>query len=511
MSQTTSIPTRTQFARNVLLNWIAMFAGMVVPFFLSPLTVHRLGNVLYGVWVLVVSSVAYFQLLDLGLRTAITTFVSKANALGLHDESQRIVSTAVWIRIGISVVIMLLAGLIAVIFPHIFQVPATIRNDVRLAILLTAASLAFTLGAGVPSAVLAALHRYDLLSTVNLARTFVRAGGFVVLLERGYGIVALAAWELAVAALTCCTMATVCAWLFPDVRHVLRLPEQEMVRKLWSYSSYAFLVTIAGAIVNYMDNGVVGYFLTPAAVTFYAIAGNLILYSRELIGAMSNTFVPVASGFRAGGRTDQLRRLLFRGTQASLVVSLPISIVLFMRGGTFIGLWMGQEYAGISGGVLRILLLNQILTVANLTSSGVVYGMEKHRPLAMWALVEAFCNLTLSVLLVRRMGLAGVAWGTSIAGVICNLLFWPGYVSKLLEVSVTEYLAKAWGYTALCAIPFLVACWYQERYWPATSLPEFFLQTASILPIFMITAILMFRKELVPYMPARLQAAFGGD
>ena len=509
MSRTGTIPTRAQFTRNVLLNWVAMFAGMVVPFFLSPFTVHHLGNVLYGVWVLVVSSVAYFQLLDLGLRSAITTFVSKAHTLGLHKESQRIVSTAVWIRIGISGVIMLLASAIAALFPHIFSVSTAIRSDVRLAILLTAASLALTLGSGVPGAVLAALHRYDLLSTVNLLRAFVRAGGFVILLERGYGLVALAAWELAVAGLTCFAMANVCGWVFPDVRHVLRMPEQEMVRKLWNYSAYAFLVTIAGAIVNYMDNAVVGYFLTPVAVTFYAISGNLILYSREAIGALSNTFVPVASCFKAGGRTDQLRRLLFRGTQASLLLSMPISIVLFVRGRIFIGLWMGQEYAAISGEVLQILLLNQILTVANLTSSGIVYGMEKHRPLAVWALVEAFCNLFLSVLLVHRMGLAGVAWGTSIAGVICNLLFWPRYVSKLLGVSTTEYLSKAWGYTSLCAIPFFFACLYQERHWPAASLPEFFLQIATILPLFIITVILMFRKELVAHMPARFQAAFG--
>ena len=83
------MPTRFQFARNVVLNWAAMLAGMLVPFFLSPITVHHLGNLVYGIWVLIISSVVYFNLLDLGLRNAVVTFVAKAHTQGAHQESGR--------------------------------------------------------------------------------------------------------------------------------------------------------------------------------------------------------------------------------------------------------------------------------------------------------------------------------------------------------------------------------------------------------------------------------------
>src|SRR5215469_3628340 len=101
--------TRTQFIRNALLNWVALLIGMLVPFFLSPFTIHHLGNVVYGIWVLAISSVSYFQLLDLGLRNAVTSFVSKSRALGQEDESRRVVSAAVWLRLGISTLILALA------------------------------------------------------------------------------------------------------------------------------------------------------------------------------------------------------------------------------------------------------------------------------------------------------------------------------------------------------------------------------------------------------------------
>jgi len=503
--------TRLQFVRNALLNWSALLVGLLVPFFLSPFTIHHLGNVVYGIWILVVSSVSYFQLLDLGLRNAITSFVSKSNTLGLYEESKRIVSTAVWLRIAISLIIIVLSIPIAVWFPHIFSIPAGFSSQARLAIILTALSLAVGLASGVPSAVLAALHRYDLLSGTTLARTIIRASGFVFLLERHYGIVSLAAWELASAALMGVILTFLCARTFPELRHFMRPPEPAMIRKLWSYSAYAFLITVGGAIINYMDNAVVGIFHSPVAVTFYAIAANLILYSREVISTMSNMFVPIASGFEAGGKAEQLRGLLLRGTQASLLLSLPISIVLFLRGRTFIALWMGADYGSISGRVLQILLLNQVLTVANLTSAGIVYGMAKHKPLARWALFEAVTNLLLSLLLVRRLGIYGVAWGTAIAGIICNLVFWPRYVSRLLQIPARTYLWKAWGYAVFAAVPFAAACWYQERYWPASNLIVFFAEIGAILPIFGLSAAFIFRKDLMSFVPRRLSAAFSGD
>src|SRR5260370_36895258 len=86
--------------RSVALNWIALAISIGVAFFLSPFVVHRLGNVAYGIWTLVNSMIAYMGLLDLGLRGAVTRFVSKHHVRNEHLQSSRAVSTAVWFRAG---------------------------------------------------------------------------------------------------------------------------------------------------------------------------------------------------------------------------------------------------------------------------------------------------------------------------------------------------------------------------------------------------------------------------
>ena len=86
---------------------------------------------------------------------------------------------------------------------------------------------------------------------------------------------------------------------------------------------------------------------------------------------------------------------------------------------------MGDQYAQPSGTVMQILLISVVLGSANTTSAGIVYGMEKHKRLAFWAIGEAVANLVLSIILVQKIGIYGVAWGTAIPSIFIELLSGP--------------------------------------------------------------------------------------
>src|ERR1700687_3337874 len=105
------MPRARRIAQNILSNWFALVVATAVGFFLSPYVVHHLGNLAYGVWVLVSSLVAYINLLDLGLQSAVVRFVSKGVAQENHDESSQTGSGALWMRLWISLAIIA-AGLV---------------------------------------------------------------------------------------------------------------------------------------------------------------------------------------------------------------------------------------------------------------------------------------------------------------------------------------------------------------------------------------------------------------
>ena len=487
--------TTKRFAFNVVMNWAAMAVGMVVPFFLSPIVVHRLGTVAYGVWILAVSTVAYLNLLDLGLRSAIIRYVSKAETQGNFDEARNAIAAALWFRLLIAGVVAVLSVALAYVFPHLFKVPDGLERAAQITVLLCALGVAIALLSGVYGAVLAAIHRFDVLSAVAIVQTLARAAGVILILRSGRGLVALACWEFTVVLL-----AGLITWLsavriFPACKFRLGRPEMKTLKKIWSYSLTTFIIVIAVQVVFNTDNLVVGAFMSVGVVAFYSIGGSLVAYSRQIVTALSTTFTPLASSLEASGKTAELRQLLLRGTQATLALALPVSLTLLLRGKTFIGLWMGHQYSEISGTVLQILMISQFFGVANTTAGQIAFGIEKHKTVANWAITEAALNLALSIVLVKTIGLYGVAWGTSIATALIHLIFWPRYVNKLLGVPVRQYLWEGWTKITLCSIPFGVVCAVADRYWHAGSLVVFLAQIFVTLPVYVVCVVVVFRQE----------------
>ena len=477
------------------MNWAAMAVSMIVPFFLTPFVIRSLGITAYGIWILAVSTVSYLNVLDMGLRSAVIRFVSKAQAQDKPEDARAAIGAALWVRVLISSGVAVLSILLALLFPHLFKIPVELQKAAQITVLMCALGVAFTLISGVFGAVLAATHRFDILSSISAVQTLARAGGVILILRSGHGLVPLAYWEVSIALLGGLATCGIALKIFPSCRVRIARPDMAILKKIWSYSLTTFIFIIAVQIVTNTDNLVVGAFVSIGTVAFYAIGGSLMGYSWQVVSSVSSTFTPMASNLEAGGKADDLRRLLLRGTQVTLGIALPISLALVVRGKTFIGLWMGPQYSQIAGTVLQILIISQFFGVADGTAGSIMVAIDKHKPVAKSAVIEAVLNLGLSILLVKTIGVYGVAWGTSIAMAIVHIAFWPRYVQKVLGVPIRTFLWEGWMKITVTSIPYAILCGVTERYWHPANLIAFFAQILAILPMYAVCVALVFRKE----------------
>ena len=482
--------------RNEFSIWLGTAATMAVGFFLSPFLVHRLGNEAYGIWVLAISSISYLGALDLGMRSSVLRFVSKGHTTGDHEAASAALSGALWVRLQISVVVLLLSGILAYLFPILFKVPPDLAHSARIAVSIIGFNLALTMSLGVFGGVISGLNRYDLQTVVTLVQMVIRVAGVVIVLHQRRGIVAIAFCELLAALGGNVLLLVIARRIYPELRVLFTRPSPDVLRSLWSYSFYAFLTTVALQLVYQTDNLVVGTFVSASMVTFYAIGNSLCRYTDQFTGAMTMSFVPAASTFEAAGNTAKLRSLYTVGTRSMMALYLPILTTLLVRGRTFIGLWMGPQYAHISGTVLMILGTALVVSQANNTAFAIAFGTERNKIIAKWALAEGAANLTLSILLVRWLGIYGVAVGTLIPNLAIHLIFWPRYVSKLVGMRSWEVIGTVWMPMLLSAVPFSVASYWVNVTFPAKDMLIFFAQTAALLPIFLLAVSLVFRDQL---------------
>lgn len=470
--------------RNVLSNWGAYVLAMGINFFLSPYVVRHLGDTGYGVWTVILSLTGYLGLLDLGVRGAVTRYVAKFHAQADHEKASNLASSAMVIFSSAGLAAMLASAVFAAVIVDRMKIPPEYLAASRIVLLLTGLSIAISLVNGVFGGILIGLQRFDVTNTIEISLNLVRAGAVVWVLREGYGIVTLAIVQLGFTALRWICNVFLARHYYPQLKIRLSHASKSGMKLIFSFSVFSFLLHVSGSLIYATDNIVIAAFLPVSAVTFYVIAGNLTEYTRTLVSGISQTMTPLASSVEARQDLKQLQRIVLLSSRTGTMVVLPIAVTFMLRGSNFIGLWMGPQYAALSGKVLWVLSLALLFWAANSVSAGTMLGLSKHKPLVPALLFEGILNLCLSILWVRgTLGIVGVAWGTVIPNFISSLIFWPWYVRHTLKIDPLTYAVSAWLRPGIAILPFAVASLAIEHFMPAANLFVFFSEVACILPL----------------------------
>lgn len=480
----TPAKAKSRVIRNVITNWGAYVISMGVNFLLSPFLVRHLGNEGYGVWTLILSLTGYLGLLDLGVRGAVTRYVAKFHTEADHEKASHAASSAMVIFSTAGLIAILVSVLLAVFVVGRMQIPGNYMTAARIVMLITGLSLATSLVNGVYGGVLVGMQRFDLTNSVEIVINILRAGVIVAALYSGSGLVTLAIIQLACTIARWLANVALTRRLYPELRIHFSQADWAGVKLIFSFSLFSFLLHVSGSLIYASDAVVIGFYLPVTAVTFYVIGGNLVEYTRTVVGGISGTMTPLASSTEALKNHERLQEIVLFSSRAGSMVVLPIALTFILRGSAFIGLWMGSRYADLSGSVLRILSFTLIFWAANSVTAGSLLGLSKHKPIVPMLLSEGICNLALSILWVRgSLGILGVAWGTLVPSLVSSLIFWPWYIRRSIGIEPVKYAISAWVRPGIGVLPYALATQTIEHYWPATNLVVFFLQVALVLPL----------------------------
>jgi len=468
--------------RNVLWNWATFVFTVAITFVLSPYVVHNLGNTTYGIWVLLSSMVGYLGLLDFGVRGAVTRYVAKLHAEASHREASRLASTAMSI-FGATGGIAILASLVlAAIIVQRFDITPAQANSARIVVLLGGLTVAASLLGGVFGGIVIGLQRFDLNGQIEIGIGLLRAAAIYLALRRGLGIVSLAGIQFLVSAGRTLASAWLARRLYPELRLRLGTWNRDAFHQIFSFSFFSTLLQFSSSLILYSDSVVIGIFMPVGAITFFAIAGNLVDYARSLVRGISTTLTPRTSALEAEA-PSYIGAVSVRASRLATLLILPIVVTFWLRGERFVGLWMGPSYGGPTGDVLRILTLSLCFVAATHVTQSALMGISAHGRLVPFFIAEALINLGLSVLWVRQLGLPGVAWGTTVPSLVTSLVVMPWYVHRTLKVPVWRYAWEAWGRPLLAMVPFAAATAVIERVWPAGGLVSYFAGVLVVLPL----------------------------
>ncbi len=434
--------TQTIF-RQVLINTLSNYGGKIVTlgvwFFLTPYILSKLGQSVYGMWVIVGSLVSYGSLLDFGIANAITKYVAEYHAKEEYDQAHSLVATALWLYTIVGLAAILLGAILAPILPHIFNIPVDQRTTFSWLILLSGIGLGISLPSAAPISVLRGLHRFDVINLISISGMLLLAGSMVLVLHLGGGALGLVMVNIMANLL----MQVPAIWLIRRNARKLnfgyRGAKRSLLKTVAGYSSALFVISIAGQLKVKTDEVVVGTFLTISDVTPYSIAHRLSDIPQMLTDQFMKVLMPLSSRLHSENDHGRLRQLYLISTRLTMAMFLPLGLGAVILAKPFLTAWVGSAYAPYSGLVL-LLISASFFDTLMWPANAILQGMAKHRVLAYAAIISGVVNLLISIALVKPLGLAGVALGTLIPTSLECVFYVLPYSMRVVEIDIRTVL-----------------------------------------------------------------------
>jgi O-antigen/teichoic acid export membrane protein len=198
------------------------------------------------------------------------------------------------------------------------------------------------------------------------------------------------------------------------------------------------VLQIAGLVAYSLDNVVIAQIMGADAVKQYAIPTKLFVLAPTL---MSFVLIPLWPAYResmARGDAAWVKRTLRRSIILASLVNIPSTVVLVLAGPWIIQIWVPaldlQPTMLLMLGLGTWTIMNSLNgPFAMLLNGANVIGFQ-----ATCAVFMAIANVTISILLVQRIGVSGAVYGSVIAQIVFILIPNIWYLRRLLRRLATS-------------------------------------------------------------------------
>ena len=436
-------------AKNIFSNYVGIAGAIIIAFLLSPFLVHTLGDTQYGIWSIVSALTGYMALLDLGVSSAIAKYVARFKALKDYHSLNTVIASGLAIMIVVGVLLVILSPLLASGVVRLSGIEGPLADTVYTLVIVASIDICIFVITGVLIGSMYGFQRFEVINAVNLTVSLIRALLFYYALTHGYGLVTMGIISLVGNIVAGLCMLLALKMTEPNVRINLKKAERPTVVSIFNFSKFTFLSMVAMQLVYYSDAFVIGYFMSAAAITYYTIPWSLAEYTNKLILAVAQTFTPVFSGQDATEGNDDIYQTYITGTKLMLFISNLLCGGVLVVGYYFLSIWMGPHYAEKCAVILSIMFVTQAVKGPQLLSYSILLATSRHKIFSFYNFCFSILNLALSIILIQKYELIGVAVGTAITQIIFYGIITPILANRVLGSSLWAYTRD----TYLRAIP----------------------------------------------------------
>ena len=457
---------KNQLKIGVILNYINLGIGNLIPIFYTPIMLSLLGQSEYGLYKLSSSITSYLSLISMGIGSAVTRYLIKANTEEGKDAEEKVLGLFM-IIFQVIAVVSFIVGCIVTFNLEVWY--ANALNDTELwrmktlvFLMVCNTALSFSLSPYVSE--VSTHERFVFLQCMNIVTTCFGPLLNIIVLFLGFASIGMAISTLVLGVFTRFI------YLY-YVRHILLIKAQyremptHLLKEILRFSFWIFVANVVSQLYNATDTVMIGAVpaLGTVGVAIYNMGGtfNNIVFSlttgiSSLLGTKTNKMV------FAGATDSQLTDFAIKvGRLQGYIISLIVTgFIVF--GKPFINLYAGLGYEDAYWVAILMMVPNMIPLVQSVCLS-IIVAKNKHRFRSLVYLGIAVVNVIGTWYMMQYWGVIGAALMTGIAvvfgqGLVMNWYYWKKTGLEMgrfwKEVSKIYIIPSI-----MCFVMLLLSCW----------------------------------------------------
>lgn len=431
----------SKVSRSISYNALGKAVAIATNLTILPYLMTKVSKDLYGISIIVLTFSGWLSVLDMGVGAAVMKYISEFNARSEHDKIEKIFNTSLSFYMTIGIIIGLLLLVLAFVYDKIFSInPEYIIQGKQL--IYICAILSFFKWPLMPFRnAICGLHRFDIVNKVeiisNITRlilvylVFLFTNSFVlyILISQLF----LVLYEL--------SYIFILKRKLNDIKITMFYFDKEAFLLIFKFSSYIFVSMLCGILIFQTDNFLIGIYISTTGITIYYAAVRIQEVVRAINGLLGSPFITAFSELQGRGEYEKQKIYLLRYTKLETALFIPIILILLTYSRQFIMSWLGEDFL-LAVPVLQILLIWWFFNGTLLILQTAIIGKGQTDVFLYPNIINAVSNLVLSIILIRYLGIIGVALGTTIPMIITTCFLIKSILNRL-QLPTSDYWKKS--------------------------------------------------------------------
>ena len=469
---------KSQLKIGIILNYINLIVGNIIPIFYVPIMLRFLGQDEYAIYKLSSSIVSYLGLLSAGIGSAITRYLIEANQKIGKEEEEKYLGLFMVI-FQIIAILSFIVGVVLTFNLNIFY-GESLSNEslerMKIIVFLMVCNTALSFQLSPYVAVVSAHEKFIFLQCMNLLSTSIVPLLNLFALFLGYASIGMAIISLAVGIITRFIYLIYVRKSLEIKARYKNLPIYRL-KEILVFSFWVFVANIVNQLYNATDTVMIGMIpaLATAGVAIYNVGSTFSNLAFSFASGITVLLAPrVNKVVFAGASNDELTEMAIRvGRVQGYLINLIVSGFISF-GMPFIFYYAGEEYYQAYW-IAIIMMIPNTIPLLQTVCLNIVVAQNKHKFRSFVYLIIAVINVVGSWFLLNTdLGIIGAALVTGV-----GLILGPGIAMNWYYKNKTGlFMGRFWKSVLKIYIIPLIMC-------PATLILSRWINFYSI-PIFLI-------------------------